>query len=211
MSTVFRPVGVDPRLLGRFGLCIAVAVAEAIEASTGVRAKVKWPNDVVVEALNAAPGTICKVGGILIEPTIIATVPACVSHVVVGVGINVNLSAGAMAPVESDALPPIALIDVTGNAVSREELVIQILAATETAALGWADDVWPSWHTRYEARMVWLGGDVVVDADGDPVNRRSGRIVGVDGEGALVITVGSGSVVKIVSGNLRPSVSGLAS
>ena len=138
LSTVLRPPGIDPSSLGRLGLCIAIATAEAIEGSTGAHVMVKWPNDLVVEARGDLVGTILKLGGILVEPAILAVVPPRVGHVVVGIGVNANLAAASMAPTDADALAPVALIDIVGHAVSRERLVVEILEAVrrETHARG---------------------------------------------------------------------------
>jgi BirA family biotin operon repressor/biotin-[acetyl-CoA-carboxylase] ligase len=72
----------------------AVAVCETIRRATGFQARIKWPNDVVLRGR--------KVGGILIE----SRVPSCARPVearntdlwsVVGIGVNVNQSAQALA------------------------------------------------------------------------------------------------------------------
>lgn len=57
----------------------AAAVAEGIEEATGLPAKIKWPNDVVIGAK--------KVSGILTE---ISGEPDAINYVIVGIGINVN-------------------------------------------------------------------------------------------------------------------------
>jgi BirA family transcriptional regulator, biotin operon repressor / biotin---[acetyl-CoA-carboxylase] ligase len=57
----------------------AVAVADALEESAGLRTELKWPNDVLIDTR--------KVCGILLESSFEADI---LSHVVLGVGVNVN-------------------------------------------------------------------------------------------------------------------------
>jgi BirA family biotin operon repressor/biotin-[acetyl-CoA-carboxylase] ligase len=203
LSTVLRPPGIDPSSLGRLGLCIAIATAEAIEGSTGAHVMVKWPNDLVVEARGDLVGTILKLGGILVEPAILAVVPPRVGHVVVGIGVNANLAAASMAPTDADALAPVALVDIVGHAVSRERLVVEILEAVGGASDGWSDATWPSWRARYEARMVWRGVEVIAEGEASGSDRHHGRLMGIDPSGALVIVGDDGTASRVMTGRLR--------
>ena len=63
----------------RITLVAALAVVSAIETVTGLEAKIKWPNDIIVNGH--------KVCGILTE---MSSEPDFIHHVVVGIGINVN-------------------------------------------------------------------------------------------------------------------------
>ena len=60
-------------------LVMGLSTAEAIRQVTGAKAKIKWPNDIVINKK--------KVCGILTEMT---TEMMYVNYVVIGVGINVN-------------------------------------------------------------------------------------------------------------------------
>jgi BirA family biotin operon repressor/biotin-[acetyl-CoA-carboxylase] ligase len=78
MSIVLRP-DLAPAALPPIALVAGLAARRAIAARVGdARARVKWPNDVVVESR--------KIAGILVEGAIAGT---GVDHVVVGVGVNV--------------------------------------------------------------------------------------------------------------------------
>ena len=84
-SVVLRP-SAGEREWGVLPLLTGVAVCEAIEFVTGVRASLKWPNDVVIRAEDAPSGRGGKVGGILAERD------AASGAIVMGVGINVDLA-----------------------------------------------------------------------------------------------------------------------
>ena len=203
MSTVLRPVGAHATQLGRLGLCIAVAVAEAVEASTGVAVEVKWPNDLVVAPPMMPLSETRKLGGILVEPAVTASVPARVNYVVVGIGLNANLPAASMAPVDVGALSPVALIDLVGEAVLRETLIVEILTAIDGASQGWSNDAWPAWRARYEGRMAWRGVHVVADDHSGTGDHRGGVISGVDTMGALVVLRTDGVIETISVGRIR--------
>lgn len=204
MSVLLRSGDVDPMHLGRLGLCVAVAVAEAIDRSTGVPVEVKWPNDLVVVASDNSFRSTRKLGGILLEPAVIASAPARVSFIVIGIGINANLASASMAPVDSDALQPVALIDRIGRAVSREHLIVDVLGSVGDAAHGWSGEAWPSWRSRYEARMAWRGVRVRSDHVDGAGGRLSGWVAGVDAAGALVLERGDGTSYAVSSGRVRP-------
>ncbi len=203
LSIVLRPDSLQPAHLGRFGLCLGVAVAEAIWRSTGVDVAVKWPNDLVVTEGSESTSGTRKLGGILVEPAIVASMPARVTYLVVGIGINANLSASGMAPVEHDALPPVALVDVVGTRVSRERLIAETLVSVGAANDAWTDDLWPSWRLRYTARMAWRGARVAVDSELTPGARQVGRVGGVDDSGALVLLGTDGVTSSVVGGRVR--------
>lgn len=78
MTLLLRPE-IAPVKAPMLTLVMAAAVAAGIEAATGIRAGIKWPNDIVVNGR--------KVCGILTE---MSTEIDHIHYVVIGVGINVN-------------------------------------------------------------------------------------------------------------------------
>lgn len=84
-SVVLRPDRVGPEW-GVLPLLTGVAVCEAIESVTGLRAALKWPNDLVIRGEDAPSGRGGKVGGILAERD------ASSGAIVMGVGVNVDLA-----------------------------------------------------------------------------------------------------------------------
>lgn len=77
-SFLLRPE-IAPSQVAGITLAVGLGVCKAIRSYTGLEAKIKWPNDVIVENK--------KVCGILTEMT---AETDRVNYVVVGVGINVN-------------------------------------------------------------------------------------------------------------------------
>ena len=86
LSIILRPA-IQPHDAPSLTLLGAVAVAEAIEEVTGLAARVKWPNDLIVRGR--------KVGGILGE---VAAEVSRLHYVVLGIGVNVNHTEESLGP-----------------------------------------------------------------------------------------------------------------
>jgi BirA family biotin operon repressor/biotin-[acetyl-CoA-carboxylase] ligase len=116
-SVILRPwlLPADSLLLS---LIAGIAVAEAVEETTGMHPDLRWPNDVLLEER--------KFCGILTEMN---AEPTRVRHVVVGIGVNVNQESF------SAELEPIAtsLRIETGREWSRVELAAALLKSLDHA------------------------------------------------------------------------------
>lgn len=78
MSCLLRP-GFSPDTAPMLTIVMAISVMQGIEEMTGIKAHIKWPNDIVVN------GKKCV--GILTE---MSAEPDYIHYVVIGTGINVN-------------------------------------------------------------------------------------------------------------------------
>ena len=79
MSLIVRPQ-VHPSQVAKLSLMLALAVAKAIERETGLDARIKWPNDIVIKGR--------KVCGLLLE---MDATQERVESIVAGVGIKRRL------------------------------------------------------------------------------------------------------------------------
>ena len=79
MSILLKPEDLQPGNAPMLTLVSALAVVRAIEEQTGLRAAIKWPNDIVIDGK--------KVCGMLTE---MSTQIDYINHIVVGIGINVH-------------------------------------------------------------------------------------------------------------------------
>lgn len=79
MTVILRPE-FSPPSASMLTLIMGMAVAKAAEELTGLEAKIKWPNDVVLNGR--------KICGILTE---MSAEPDYIHHVIIGVGVNVNI------------------------------------------------------------------------------------------------------------------------
>ena len=121
MSLILRP-DVPPAQVARLSLLTALAVANAIGRVTGLDARIKWPNDVVVAGR--------KVCGMLLE---MDATPEKVTSVVAGVGINVHQT-----QFDSEIAHSASSLDLlAGRRISRAAVVRAFLQEFERAsALG---------------------------------------------------------------------------
>ena len=168
-------------------LAAGVAVARAVEAASGLRIELKWPNDLVI----GRPWR--KLGGVLSEAV---GGTGGVGAVVVGIGINVRPSAY---PVEL-ADRATSLEAELGRQADRGSLVVALL--TEFASVvgrmraggaRWICDEW-----RALARPG-LGRAPVRWQQGS--DWRAGAAVDIDDEGALVVDV-EGQRERIIAGEV---------
>jgi BirA family transcriptional regulator, biotin operon repressor / biotin---[acetyl-CoA-carboxylase] ligase len=162
----------------------ALAVAEAIEATTGLRPGIKWPNDVLIEGR--------KVCGILIETS--------EAIAVLGIGINVN---GSFATAPDLSARATTLADTLGHRTAREPLLIELLrrldglyAALRTGGEQAQRQLRESWR----ARLVTLGQRVTIQQAGHAV---SGIARDVDDTGALELAADDGTQRIITWGDVE--------
>ncbi len=194
-SLLLRPVAVPPARRGWLPLLAGVAVASAVTAVTGVQARLKWPNDVLAGA--------AKLGGILAE--------AVGDAVVVGVGLNVSTELGELPPPGPGALAATSLrlaasadpeIEAPG-ARYREPLLVAILTGFERWYQAWCraegDPERSGLWAAYTQLSGTFGRDVRAELPGQVL---SGRAVGVDPDGRLLVRVSPGRVVPVAAGDV---------
>jgi BirA family biotin operon repressor/biotin-[acetyl-CoA-carboxylase] ligase len=117
-SVQLRP-DVSGERLPELTVVAARACGDAIEAVTGLEAKLKFPNDLLLDGR--------KVAGVLAE--------AREGRVVLGIGVNVNIDADTL-PVDVD-VPATSLLVAGGAEVDRAALLVELLAALERRYDGW--------------------------------------------------------------------------
>ena len=190
-SILVRPRLPQP-LLATLSLTTAVAAAEALRRVTGVEARLKWPNDLLVSGR--------KIAGILLESRMTGRTAASGSTtsgsgIVTIVGVGINLGQREFPPDLADGATSVAI--ETGRAPSREAVLTALLEEF---------DVW-------RARLEEKGFDPVREAwrrRSDTIGRRvtvddvSGTAVDLDVDGALLVDVG-GSVKRVLAGAVSSS------
>jgi BirA family biotin operon repressor/biotin-[acetyl-CoA-carboxylase] ligase len=182
VSFLLRP-DVPAARRGWLPLLTGVALAEAVGEVTGVRASLKWPNDLLA-------GDGRKLAGILAESSGTA--------VVVGVGLNVSTTAAELPDTGT------SLSRVLGATVDRGPVLLAFLRAVEkryrrwTAALG--DPVASGLAQDYLGWSSTVGTEVVVSLpDGSTLE---GTAQAVDWDGRLVVSTPRGTV-ELASGDVR--------
>jgi len=161
-----------------------LAVCQAIEETTSLFPRIKWPNDVLIDGK--------KVSGTLIESEV---VDDRVLFALAGIGINVNLDASAHAEIASIAT---SLRTELGREVAREEVLAAMLDRFEEhyEALRRGEVVAMPWKHRLDT----LGKHVRVQFAGGRVEE--GVAVDADSDGSLILRRDDGSHVRIEAGEV---------
>jgi BirA family biotin operon repressor/biotin-[acetyl-CoA-carboxylase] ligase len=193
VSVVLRPRGPPARLSG-LTLVVAVALAEAVERFLPGPAALRWPNDLFLGGKKAA--------GVLTE---LDAEGATVRHVIVGVGVNVNLEESAL-PAELRGQATSLRAARGGEPVDRAALLVELLARLrhrweELLARG-AGPALAEWR----ARASTLGATVdvwAVAASEATAPDFSGVAEDVEDDGALRVRLADGSARRVVAGEVR--------
>lgn len=161
-------------------LLAGLAVVEALQDQQ-VAARLKWPNDVLVEGRKAA--------GILVERVETSAGPAAV----LGIGLNVTSTAAEL-PVETATSIQLA----TGRSPDRTALLETLLARLRDRYSAWSTRGGAAVRAAYADACATLGQQVRVTLPGG--QELIGSATGVDAGGRLVVggtPVAAGDVVHV--------------
>ncbi|QHD09369.1 bifunctional biotin--[acetyl-CoA-carboxylase] ligase/biotin operon repressor BirA [Pseudomonas sp. R76] len=167
------------RQLEGLSLVVGLAVMQALRELGVQSAALKWPNDVLVGQK--------KIAGILLE---LVGDPADICHVVLGIGINVNMQQAA----EVDQQWTSAQLE-TGSAVDRNHLVAQLSLQLQGHLERHKTSGFSALHEEWERNHLWQGKAVSLIAG---ANQIDGVVLGIDHQGALRLNVDG--IEKIYSG-----------
>jgi BirA family biotin operon repressor/biotin-[acetyl-CoA-carboxylase] ligase len=176
VSAVLRP---DAGVIPLVTIAAGVALTQGIQAATGLRPDLKWPNDVLVGSR--------KVAGILAEGTL--------RYVILGFGINVLPAAYP----REISIRATSLEGELGRAVDRGLLLVECLSSfgARYAELreGRHAAVLDAWRERagccLKKRVQWEAGGAQMDGIADDI----------DADGALLVWTPDG-IVRVISGEL---------
>jgi BirA family biotin operon repressor/biotin-[acetyl-CoA-carboxylase] ligase len=187
-TLVLRP---PPSVVRDVAMIAPLAVVHGIEDVCGLRAGIKWPNDVVVSRRSSAGAAPLKLAGILIETDL-----TDVEHplALVGAGINVNFD-----PREIEELREIAtsLLVELGREVERESLLASYLLRFEEIYEAAKAGEPPL--GRWKERLVTLGQRVHASWPGGAAD---GVAEDVDDDGALLVRTEGGDIVRVEAGDV---------
>ncbi len=169
----------------RLTMLASVAVVHAIQNVCGIEARIKWPNDVYIGNK--------KVCGVLTEFLADHDV---VRYVVIGIGLNVNLSPAGIPEIKDIAT---SLGDAAGRTVSRTELLQELLRQVDVRygrlSAGSGDELRREW----EEHSLILDKEVTIVSGEES---RSGIARGITADGHLVLEEPGGKRCEIVCGDL---------
>jgi BirA family biotin operon repressor/biotin-[acetyl-CoA-carboxylase] ligase len=184
LSVILRP-GVPVHKAPLITLMGAVAVADAVREHLGIPAGIKWPNDILTGSK--------KVAGLLTE---MSAEPDRIRHIVLGIGVNVNMDIRALAPDVRKIATTLAA--ATDSRVDRLEFAKALLARLDRwyqCFLKNEADVLDAWKEL----NVTLGSRVTVSGAGKML---AGLAHSVDAEGRLILKLDDGTLRQVTAGDV---------
>lgn len=161
------------RQLEGMSLAVGLALLQVIRGFGVVNAGLKWPNDVLVNEK--------KIAGILLE---LSGEPADVCHVVIGIGLNVNMLEAHTGVIDQ---PWTSMRKELGAPSNRNELVAELNKQLSHYLDIQLRDGFAALQGEWQASHLWQGRRVAITAAQDPIK---GEVVGVDQSGAIRLRVG---------------------
>jgi BirA family biotin operon repressor/biotin-[acetyl-CoA-carboxylase] ligase len=184
VSIVLRPA-IQPPKAPNLTMVAAVAAAKAIAEVSSLKAGIKWPNDVLINGK--------KVCGILTE---LKAETERIHYVVVGIGLNVNLSSEDFLPELHATATSLAL--EAGHPVSRVLLTQRLLFHLETAYFSYLSHGFNAIKDAWKKMNVTLGRAVLVTA---PEGQYAGMALDIDDNGALLVA-GEAGIKSFYAGDV---------
>lgn len=183
------------RSLGWIPLMAGMAIAQAIEDSTSIDISLKWPNDILIDEK--------KIGGILCESFKRTSSETCV---VIGFGINVNLSESAF-PKELEQMAS-SLQMYAKHPLDRVQLIQAIILSLEQG--------WETLNTQgasgcqltYSAHCSTLGKQIVAQFPDGTTLEGLAQSIGEHGQLQMIPSTSdlkgqSAKIVDIHAGDIR--------
>ena len=184
-SVLLRP-DLRPQETTQMTVASATALLRAIEAVTGLSLEIKWPNDILIRGK--------KVAGILTE---LSAELDQVRHVILGIGVDVNLGAGEF-PAELRKLATSLRIE-TGRVISRAELATRILRELDADYARICGGGFAKVADEWEAHCKTIGRDVAIQIG---ERRIRGRAESLDDDGALLLRTEHGHLERVIGGDV---------
>ena len=176
-----------PNEASKFTLFAAVAVVKAINSYKGVDAKIKWPNDILIDNK--------KLVGILTEMN---AEFGHINYIVIGTGINVNISKDSIPEDIKDT--SVSLMDVAKEPISRAELLAKILKNMEDLYEIIEEKGFSEILAEWRKLSCTLGQDVKVIA---PDETYYGVADDIDEGGLLLVKRADGKgIARVIAGDV---------
>ena len=182
MTLILRP-DIPAHHIPGVALLGGLAVADGIEQVCGLRAQIKWPNDVLIADK--------KTAGVLAEAIFNGD---RLDSVVLGIGVNVNAGPPPDLPLD---YPATCLAAEVGRMLDRDRVAEAILSAFDDLYLQIGT---PAVTAALTARLAMRGKMIRVTGWNETC---TGILEGVTDEGAIVMRLDSGEGKSILPGDVH--------
>lgn len=186
----------DPSLYHHINLCLALAsldiVAELMDEYANGEVKLKWPNDLVVIQGRESK----KLGGILAE------VVKDKNALVIGIGINLKTSK-LKNELKDESYEPIGLAELCQDKITALELLKKILQNFGNKYERLSEGKLPRKDLIKEAEghLAYVGSQVEVQLLTSSDKKISGKVLGLNADGNLLLETESG-ILPLTTGDI---------
>ncbi len=184
-SILLRPA-FPPQATTQLTIAAATALTRAIRRQTAAQPAVKWPNDILLNGR--------KIAGILTE---LSAELDRVKHVILGIGVDVNLTAAEFPPELGEVATSLKI--ETGQTVNRAELAAAILRELDADYDRIACGQFESLADEWEAQCATLGCHVAITMGH---RKLQGLAESLDTDGALLLRTEHGRLERILGGDV---------
>jgi BirA family biotin operon repressor/biotin-[acetyl-CoA-carboxylase] ligase len=176
-----------PPDVSALSLAVGVCALRAM-ARTGVTgARLKWPNDLVVDS--------AKLGGILIELRAEAGGPA---YVVIGLGLNVALGDAVLRQVAASGTQAADLVGLGATQPDRNRLAAALIDSIVAGLAQFQREGFDAFAAEWRTADALAGKPVVISSDAGSI---AGHARGIDSAGALCLQTRDG-LQRFVTGEV---------
>jgi len=181
-SALLTSILLRPSSAAAAGVTVAAGIAtvEAIAAATGVVARLRWPNDVLVDG--------AKLAGILAE-----TADGGEGDMAVVLGIGVNLTVDDL----PDGIRAASVHRLLDRPPTREQLLAHLLTSLAATLRILESGGIPALREEWRHHAIGLGGPVRRTGPDGPI---AGTALDIDDDGALVIRGPGGDLIRLIAG-----------
>lgn len=167
-------------------IAAAVALSRAIRNQTELRPDIKWPNDLLLSGK--------KVAGILTE---LSAEPGAIKHVVIGIGVNVNMASSDLPPDLQSVATSLKI--ECGHDLDRAALAAAILREFDNDYARVNSGHFEALADEWESQCSTLGHAVSIHVG---QRRFRGRAESLDSSGALLLRTSHGHLERISAGDV---------
>jgi BirA family biotin operon repressor/biotin-[acetyl-CoA-carboxylase] ligase len=181
LASYILPLPGGPETAGILALASGIAVADAVDQFTGLRAGLKWPNDVLVAGK--------KIAGILIETE---RSPQGNWWAVVGIGLNINVD---RFPKELQSAA--TSLSILGGTQLEIETVEREVRSRLVSVVGLLAE-----HGSEPVIQAWRERDITIGMEfqiSEGEMRGEGTAKGISDSGALILALQNGQRIEVFS------------
>jgi BirA family biotin operon repressor/biotin-[acetyl-CoA-carboxylase] ligase len=186
LSVILRPP-IPPPAAPQITLLAGVSTARALSNVSGLECRIKWPNDIFLRGK--------KMAGILAE---MEGEGSETRFIILGIGVNVNWKKEEFPPELRDTAT--SLQAEKGEEFSRAAVTAGLLRELEAEYISFLREGFSSRLRNEWNRLSWVNGKPVTLRS--PEGTISGRALGLDTDGALLLLDGEGNPRRFIAGEV---------